>query len=58
MEIHTTFSDRKVKKILEDFNSPPNRFNRFQLIFRDFMSRDKLILKTRTKVQEQLRLKS
>lgn len=58
MEIHTTFSDRKVKKILKDFNSPPNRFNRFQLIFRDFMSRDKLILKTRTKVQEQLRLKS
>lgn len=43
---------------LKDFNSPQidsmnsNSFPEF------FMSRDKLILKTRTKIQEQLRLKS
>lgn len=50
-------SDRRVQN-RKDFNSPPNRFNQFQLIPKGcFQSRDKLVLKTRRKVQEQLRLK-
>lgn len=52
------FSDRKAQN-LKDFTSPSNWFNQFQLILKEFfISGDKLIVKTRTKVQEQLRLKS